>query len=59
MKSLEEKLREGVFDGQPLTYRPGRKIFIVVEGIHSMERSIVKLPEIIALKNKYKLMPIK
>jgi len=31
-----------------------RKIFIVVEGIYSMEGEILRLPEIIALKKKYK-----
>ena len=56
MKNLEEKLRDGVINGQPRTFRPWRKIFIVVEGIYSMEGSIVKLPEIIALKKKYKVV---
>ena len=37
MKSLEEKLREAVIQGQPRTYRPWRKILIVVEGVYSME----------------------
>ena len=56
MKSLEEKLREAVIQGQPRTYRPWRKILIVVEGVYSMEGSIVNLPEIIALKKKYKVL---
>ena len=56
MTSLEEKLREGVFNGQPRILRAWRKILIVVEGIYSMEGSIVKLPEIIALKKKYKVV---
>lgn len=55
MKSLEAKLREAVVQGQPRTYRPWRKILIVVEGVYSMEGSIVNLPEIIALKKKYKV----
>ena len=55
MKSLEAKLREAVIQGQPRTYRPWRKILIVVEGVYSMEGSIVNLPEIIALKKKYKV----
>ena len=55
MKSLEDKLREAVIQGQPRTYRPWRKILIVVEGVYSMEGSIVKLPEVIALKKKYKV----
>ncbi|EFX62073.1 hypothetical protein DAPPUDRAFT_120555 [Daphnia pulex] len=54
MKSLEAKLREAVVQGQPRTYRPWRKILIVVEGVYSMEGSIVNLPEKITLKKKYK-----
>jgi len=54
MKHLEQKLRDAVINGQPRTFRPWRKILIVVEGIYSMEGSIVKLPEVIALKKKYK-----
>ena len=55
MKNLEEKLREAIVQGQPGTNRPWRKILIVVEGVYSMEGSIVKLPEVIALKKKYKV----
>ena len=55
MTNLEEKLREAVIDGQPRTFRPWKNILIVVEGVYSMEGSIVNLPEIIALKNKYKV----
>ena len=55
MESLEAKLREAVVQGQPRTYRPWRKILIVVEGVYSMEGSIVNLPEVIALKKKYKV----
>ena len=39
--------------GHPRTRRPWKKIFIVVEGIYSMEGTIVRLPEIVALKKKY------
>ena len=55
MKSLDQKLREAVIQGQPRTYRPWKKILIVVEGVYSMEGSIVNLPEVIALKKKYKV----
>ena len=55
MKNLEEKLREAIVQGQPGTNRPWRKILIVVEGIYSMEGSIVNLPQVIALKKKYKV----
>ncbi|CAG7815979.1 unnamed protein product, partial [Allacma fusca] len=54
MKSLEKRLREGVVYGRPKTHLPWKKIFIVVEGVYSMEGTIVKLPEILDLKRKYK-----
>ncbi|XP_074631166.1 serine palmitoyltransferase 2-like [Acropora palmata] len=54
MKSLENILRESVVQGQPRSHRPWRKILIIVEGIYSMEGSIVRLPEVVALKKKYK-----
>ncbi|KAI1295515.1 Serine palmitoyltransferase 2 [Halotydeus destructor] len=54
IKDLEGKLRNAVVDGQPKSHRPWKKIIIVVEGVYSMEGSIVRLPEIIALKKKYK-----
>lgn len=54
MRHLEKMLREAVVYGQPKTKAPWKKILIVVEGVYSMEGSIVKLPEVIALKKKYK-----
>jgi len=51
---LEQVLRKAVIEGQPRTHRPWTKILIVVEGIYSMEGEIVRLPEIIAIKKKYK-----
>ncbi|XP_061119107.1 serine palmitoyltransferase 2-like [Conger conger] len=54
IQSLEKLLRDAIVHGQPRTHRPWKKILIVVEGIYSMEGSIVRLPEIIALKKKYK-----
>ncbi|KAK9541758.1 hypothetical protein VZT92_001779 [Zoarces viviparus] len=54
MHSLEKMLKEAVCSGQPRTHRPWKKILIMVEGIYSMEGSVVRLPEIIALKKKYK-----
>ena len=41
-------------DGHPITRRPWKKILIIVEGVYSMEGSIVRLPEVIAIKKKYK-----
>ncbi|CAL8316309.1 unnamed protein product [Merluccius merluccius] len=54
MVSLEKLLRDAIVHGQPRTHRPWKKILIVVEGIYSMEGSIVRLPEVIALKKRYK-----
>ncbi|XP_038077869.1 serine palmitoyltransferase 2-like [Patiria miniata] len=51
---LERVLRDAISSGQPRTHKPWKKILIVVEGIYSMEGSIVRLPEMIALKKKYK-----
>ncbi|XP_073989283.1 serine palmitoyltransferase long chain base subunit [Rhodnius prolixus] len=54
VKHLEKMLREAILFGQPKTGKPWHKILIVVEGVYSMEGSIVHLPEIIALKKKYR-----
>jgi len=51
---LEQKLKTAIVDGQPKSHRPWKKIIIFVEGVYSMEGSIIRLPEIIALKKKYK-----
>ena len=50
---LEKLLRSAIIRGHPKTRRPWKKIMIVVEGVYSMEGTIVKLPEILALKKKY------
>ncbi|GFV42967.1 serine palmitoyltransferase 2 [Trichonephila clavipes] len=54
MKDLERKIQTAIIDGQPRTHRPWKKIIIIVEGIYSMEGTIVNLPALIALKKKYK-----
>ncbi|XP_051039106.1 serine palmitoyltransferase 3 [Phodopus roborovskii] len=54
IQSLEKLLRESIINGQPRTGRAWKKILILVEGIYSMEGSIVNLPQIVALKKKYK-----
>jgi serine palmitoyltransferase len=54
MTDLEEKIKFNIIAGQPKTGRPWRKIIIMVEGIYSMEGTIVNLPEVIRLKRKYK-----
>jgi serine palmitoyltransferase len=53
MENLESILRHAIIHGDVRTRRPWKKIFIVVEGIYSMEGTIVPLPEIVALKKKY------
>jgi serine palmitoyltransferase len=54
MIDLENKIREQIINGQNKTRRPWKKIIIIVEGIYSMEGTIINLPEIIKLKKKYK-----
>ena len=54
MQHLEEVLRRYIVNGQDRTFRPYKKILIIVEGIYSMEGSVINLKEIIALKKKYK-----
>ncbi|KAI0320427.1 pyridoxal phosphate-dependent transferase [Amylostereum chailletii] len=54
MAALEALLREVISQGQPKTHRPWKKILIVVEGLYSMEGTLVDLPAIMELKKKYK-----
>ncbi|EDL80317.1 similar to RIKEN cDNA C130053K05 gene; similar to dJ718P11.1.1 (novel class II aminotransferase similar to serine palmotyltransferase (isoform 1)) (predicted) [Rattus norvegicus] len=54
IQNLEKLLREAIIRGQPRTGRAWKKILILVEGVYSMEGSIVNLPQIVALKKKYK-----
>ncbi|XP_012866086.1 PREDICTED: serine palmitoyltransferase 3 [Dipodomys ordii] len=54
LESLEKNLRDAIIYGQPRTGRAWKKILILVEGIYSMEGTIVNLPGIVALKKKYK-----
>lgn len=51
---LESTIRKAIIEGHPLTRRPWKKILILVEGVYSMEGSVVRLPEIIEIKKKYK-----
>lgn len=55
VKHLEDHLKRAIVYGQPGNGEPWKKIIIVVEGIYSMEGSIVHLPEIVELKKKYKV----
>lgn len=54
MANLETLLREVISQGQPKTHRPWKKILLIVEGLYSMEGTLVNLPAIMKLKEKYK-----
>lgn len=59
MKSLASLLREVISQGQPKSHRAWKKILVIVEGLYSMEGTLVNLPAIIELKKKYKVnLPI-
>ncbi|XP_077302730.1 serine palmitoyltransferase long chain base subunit [Arctopsyche grandis] len=56
MRDLEKVVRQHISQGQDRPgkpWKPWRKILIVVEGVYSMEGSIVRLPELIAIKKRY------
>lgn len=55
MASLESLLREVISQGQPKTHRPWKKIMLIVEGLYSMEGTLVNLPAVMKLKEKYKV----
>lgn len=55
MESLESLLREVISQGQPKTHRPWKKILLIVEGLYSMEGTLVDLPRVLELKQKYKV----
>ncbi|KAJ3925704.1 MAG: pyridoxal phosphate-dependent transferase [Lentinula lateritia] len=54
MEALESLLREAISQGQPKTHRPWKKILLIVEGMYSMEGTMVDLPSVLMLKEKYK-----
>lgn len=55
MDDLEALLRETISQGQPRTHRPWKKIMIIVEGLYSMEGTLVDLPRLLELKQIYKV----
>lgn len=57
MDDLEKLLREVVSQGQPRRRRAWDKILIVVEGLYSMEGTLVDLRRILELKETYKVSP--
>lgn len=54
MKDLESKLRFHITQGEPETHRSWKRIFVVVEGLYSMEGTVVNLKKLIDLKKTYK-----
>jgi 7-keto-8-aminopelargonate synthetase-like enzyme len=55
MVALESELKKATEEGQSdANGKPFRKIFIVVEGIYSMEGDFCRLREIVTLKNRYR-----
>uniref|UniRef100_A0A7I4YVN6 Aminotran_1_2 domain-containing protein n=1 Tax=Haemonchus contortus TaxID=6289 RepID=A0A7I4YVN6_HAECO len=52
-KDCEKKLRDALCHPSPKTGKPFNKVLIVIEGIYSMEGTIVNLPEFIRIKKKY------
>lgn len=55
MRKLEALLRECISQGMPRTHRPWKKIVVIVEGLYSMEGTLVNLPEMMRLKRRYKV----
>jgi serine palmitoyltransferase len=55
MKALDTLLRESISQGQPRTHRPWKKILVIVEGLYSMEGTMLHLPELIVMKERYKV----
>lgn len=54
MHDLEDKLEFHITQGEPETHRPWRKIFVVVEGLYSMEGTVVDLRKLVDLRKQYK-----
>lgn len=52
VKSMDQVIERAIVNGQK-NGKPWKKILIILEGVFSMEGSIVKLPEIVAVKKKY------
>jgi 7-keto-8-aminopelargonate synthetase-like enzyme len=54
LRDLERLLRECIVEGQPRTRRPWKNIWVIVEGLYSMEGNIVRLPKLLELREYYK-----
>ncbi|KAI7856996.1 pyridoxal phosphate-dependent transferase [Circinella umbellata] len=53
MDDLRELLREVISQGQPRTHRPWKKILVIVEGLYSMEGTMLNLPGLVELKKEF------
>ncbi|CAJ0579416.1 unnamed protein product, partial [Mesorhabditis spiculigera] len=53
-KDCERKIRDALCQPNPKTGKKYNKVLIVIEGIYSMEGTIVDLPSFIAVKKKYR-----
>lgn len=54
LDGLEALVRNAIVQGQERTHRPWKKIFIMVEGIYSMEGQYVDLAGIVRIAKRYK-----
>lgn len=54
MRELEKTLRYWISQGQPVSHKAWRRVFVLTEGIYSMEGTALRLPEILELKKRYK-----
>lgn len=54
MDNLEELLRFHISQGQPHTKKTWDKIIVIVEGLYSMEGTVVNLRKLCELRKKYK-----
>ncbi|KAL0265688.1 UNVERIFIED_CONTAM: hypothetical protein PYX00_011402 [Menopon gallinae] len=54
VRELEKTLRYWISQGQPVSHKAWRRVFVLTEGIYSMEGTILRLPEILELKRRYK-----
>lgn len=54
MNDLEKKLKFHISQGDPETHMSWERVFVVIEGLFSMEGTVPKLAELVQLKKKYK-----
>lgn len=54
MTDLRRLLIQVIHQGQPEAHKPWKKVLVIVEGLYSMEGTIVNLPDLVELKKKFK-----